>query len=131
METDSIMKPENQSKRVAFVFSHGPHGTSAGREGLDALLATSALTEDIGVFFVSDGVLQLLPGQQPEKILARNYIATYGILPLYDIEQCFICEASVIERGLAQFNEWVLDVEPLKPEDLRRKLGTYDVVMTF
>lgn len=37
-------------KRVAFVFSSAPHGSAAGREGLDALLATSALTDDIGVF---------------------------------------------------------------------------------
>ncbi len=125
------MKPEKPARSVAFVFSQSPHGTSAGREGLDALLATSALTEDIGVFFVSDGILQLLPGQQPEKILARNYIATYGVLPLYDIEQCYICEASIAERGLAQFNEWVLDVEPLAPQALRQKLGSYDVVMTF
>ncbi len=125
------MTSENQAKRVAVVFSQGPHGTSAGREGLDALLATSALTEDIGVFFVSDGVLQLLPGQRPEKILARNYIATFGVLPLYDIEQCFICEASIAERGLAQFSDWVLNVQPLAPEALRLKLGTYDIVMTF
>ena len=33
-------------KRIAFVFSTAPHGTAAGREGLDALLATSALTDD-------------------------------------------------------------------------------------
>ena len=39
-------------KRVAFVFSSAPHGSAAGREGLDALLATSALTDDIGVFFL-------------------------------------------------------------------------------
>ncbi len=38
-------------KRVAFVFTSAPHGSASGREGLDALLATSALTEDIGVFF--------------------------------------------------------------------------------
>ncbi len=38
-------------KRVAFVLSSAPHGSAAGREGLDALLATSALTDDIGVFF--------------------------------------------------------------------------------
>ncbi|MDR8439868.1 sulfurtransferase TusC, partial [Acinetobacter baumannii] len=28
-------------KRVAFVLSSAPHGSAAGREGLDALLATS------------------------------------------------------------------------------------------
>ncbi len=64
-------------KRVAFVFTHGPHGGAGGREGLDALLATSALSEDLGVFFVGDGVLQLLPGQQPEKILARPPVFTW------------------------------------------------------
>lgn len=45
-------------KRVAFVFSTVPHGSSSGREGLDALLATSALTEDLGVFFIGDGVFK-------------------------------------------------------------------------
>lgn len=47
-------------KRVAFVFSTVPHGSASGREGLDALLATSALTEDLGVFFIGDGVFQIL-----------------------------------------------------------------------
>ncbi|KAE9776413.1 sulfurtransferase complex subunit TusC, partial [Escherichia coli] len=49
-------------KRVAFVFSTVPHGSASGREGLDALLATSALTEDLGVFFIGDGVFQILQG---------------------------------------------------------------------
>ncbi len=39
-------------KRIAFVFSTvQPHGSASGREGLDALLATSALTEALGVFY--------------------------------------------------------------------------------
>ncbi|AHG19928.1 protein TusC [Chania multitudinisentens RB-25] len=118
-------------KRVAFVFTHGPHGDAGGREGLDALLATSALSEDIGVFFIGDGVLQLLPGQQPEKILARNYIATFGVLPLYDVENCYLCEASLQERGLQQVSDWVLAADILPPEVLRQTLDGYDVVMTF
>ncbi|MFI8417376.1 sulfurtransferase complex subunit TusC [Serratia sp. NPDC078593] len=118
-------------KRVAFVFTQGPHGSASGREGLDALLATSALSEDLGVFFIGDGVLQLLPGQQPEKILARNYIATFGVLPLYDVEQCYLCAASLQERGLSQVENWVLDAETLAPKALRERLANYDVVLTF
>lgn len=118
-------------KRVAFVFTRGPHGNAAGREGLDALLATSALSEDLGVFFVGDGVLQLLPQQQPEKILARNYIATFGVLPLYDVENCYLCATAVQERGLQQVTDWVLDAEVLPADELRQKLASYDVVMTF
>ncbi|CNI33172.1 sulfurtransferase complex subunit TusC [Yersinia vastinensis] len=117
--------------RIAFVFTQGPHGNTSGREGLDALLATSALSEEIGAFFVSDGVLQLLPQQKPEVILARNYIATFGVLPLYDVENCYICGASLQQRGLSEVTDWVLDVEVLSPVNLRSQLATYDVVLTF
>ncbi|RPH22964.1 sulfurtransferase complex subunit TusC [Buttiauxella warmboldiae] len=118
-------------KRVAFVFKSAPHGSASGREGLDALLATSALSEEIGVFFIGDGVMQLLPGQQPGLILARDYIATFRVLPLYDIEQCYLCAASVRERGLSPASAWVLDVKPLEPDALREILHQFDVVLTF
>ncbi len=118
-------------KRVAFLFTHAPHGSASGREGLDALLATSALSEDIGVFFIGDGVLQLLPGQQPGKILARDYIATFGVLPLYDIERCFVCNASLRERGFDEQQALVLDVARLAPDALRARLQDYDIFLTF
>lgn len=118
-------------KRIAFVFTRAPHGTSAGREGLDALLATSALSDEIGVFFVSDGVLQLLPDQQPQKILARDYIATFGVLELYDIDQCWVCSASMRERGLEPGCPLVMEAAPLEPGALRDRLDEYDVIFTF
>ncbi|EPJ3203854.1 sulfurtransferase complex subunit TusC [Salmonella enterica subsp. enterica serovar Derby] len=118
-------------KRVAFVFSTVPHGSASGREGLDALLATSALTEDLGVFFIGDGVFQILQGQQPNVVLARDYIATFKLLGLYDIEQCWLCAASLRERGLAEGANFVVDATALEPEDLRRELGNYDVILRF
>ena len=118
-------------KSVAFVFKTASHGSAAGREGLDALLAMSALTEEIGVFFIGDGVFQLLKEQQPAAILARDYIATFKVLPLYDIEQCWLCAASLRERGLSTSTPLILDVELLEPEALRDQLNKFDVVMTF
>lgn len=118
-------------KRVAFVFTQGPHGSAGGREGLDALLATSALSEDLGVFFYRRWRIAAIAGQQPEKILARNYIATFGVLPLYDVEQCYLCQASLQERGLSQVTDWVLEAEVLAPDELRQQLAGYDAVMTF
>ena len=118
-------------KRIAFVFSTMPHGSASGREGLDALLATSALTEDPGVFFISDGVFQILQGQQPNIILARDYISTFKLLGLYDIEQCWLCAASLRERGLGEGVSFVVDATPLEPDALRRELGNYDVILRF
>jgi tRNA 2-thiouridine synthesizing protein C len=76
-------------------------------------------------------VLQLLPNQQPEKVLARNYIATFGVLPLYEVEHCYLCEASLQERGLQHVSDWVLAAAILPPPVLCRTLADYDVVMTF
>ncbi|PIJ51231.1 sulfurtransferase TusC [Erwinia sp. OLTSP20] len=117
-------------KSVAFVFSQPPHGTSAGREGLDAVLAVSALTDDIGVFFIADGVLQLLPEQQPNQILSRDYIATFGVLPLYDVTSCFICASALRERCLENLS-FVLPVVPLQPDELRKTLAGYQQIFTF
>ncbi|ROS10235.1 tRNA 2-thiouridine synthesizing protein C [Raoultella sp. BIGb0399] len=118
-------------KRVAFVFSSAPHGTASGREGLDALLATSALTDELGVFFVGDGVFQLLPGQTPSAVLARDYIATFKLLSLYDIDACWICAASVRDRGLDAATPWIVDAEWLEPEALRARLDDFNVILRF
>ena len=112
-------------KRVAFIFSSAPHGSASGREGLDAL------TEEIGVFFVGDGVFQLLPEQRPAAVLARDYISTFKLLSLYDIEQCWICAASARERGLNSATPWVVDGEWLEPEALRARLDDFNVILRF
>lgn len=117
--------------RVAFVFSSAPHGSASGREGLDALLATSALTEDIGVFFFGDGVFQILAGQQPQAVLARDYIATFKVLPLYDIETFYVCADSLAARGLTERSTFVLDVTTLPADAVREKLAHYDTILTF
>ena len=118
-------------KRVAFVFTSAPHGSSAGREGLDALLATSALSDDLGVFFIGDGVFQPLSQQKPGVILARDYIATFKVLPLYDIETSYVCADSLTARGLSDKSSFMLDVTILPSSDLREHLSHYDTVLTF
>lgn len=87
-------------KPIAFITRHAPHGSAHGREGLDALLATSALTDDLALFFIGDGVYQLLVNQQPDGIGQRHYAPTFRMLELYDIEQVYVCADSLAERGL-------------------------------
>ena len=118
-------------KSIAFVFTRAPHGNSSGREGLDAALATAALCEQVSLFFIGDGVLQLTNGQQPEKVLARNYIATFGVLPLYDVEQCYVCADSLAERGLTPESPRVLPAEILDSATLCARLADVDHILTF
>lgn len=118
-------------KSVAFIFKTAPHGDSAGREGLDALLATSNYTENVAAFFLSDGIFQLLPEQHPEGILARNYISTFKILSLYDIEECYVCQEDIQVRGVPIDTEFIIDTSVIPAALLREKLSTFDVVLSF
>ena len=88
--------------KLAFLFRTAPHGNAISREGLDALLAATAFCdeEEIGVFFIDDGVLNLLDGQNPELLLQKDFIRTFKLLDLYDIEQRFVCTDSLDQYNL-------------------------------
>ena len=42
-----------------------------------------------------------------------------------------LCAASLRERGLQQGGNFVIDATALEPEDLRRELGNFDVILRF
>ncbi|MHA6962818.1 sulfurtransferase complex subunit TusC [Zobellella denitrificans] len=116
--------------RIAFVFRTSPHGSASGREGLDAVLATSALSEDIAVFFIGDGVYQLLAEQDPAAVLGRHHAPTFGLLELYDIETVYVCAESLAERGL-NGAELVIEASALALPELKQQLAGYDVRLRF
>ena len=86
--------------RIAFITRQAPHGNAIAREAQDAILATSALTEALSVFFIGDGVYQLLKNQTTEHILSRNFSSTFKLFDLYDIDNVYVCMDSLIERGI-------------------------------
>ncbi|MCX8683855.1 sulfurtransferase complex subunit TusC [Gilliamella sp. B2889] len=88
-------------KNVAIIISTPPHGNAKGREALDTALALSTFNH-ISVFFMGDGIFHLLPNQHPEEILMRDYIATFNMLELYDIEDVYVCKTALDERNLSQ-----------------------------
>ena len=118
--------------KLAFLFRTAPHGNAISREGLDALLAATAFCdeEEIGVFFVDDGVLNLLDGQNPELLLQKDFIRTFKLLDLYDIEQRFICADSLDQYNL-QTEQFIISAEKIDRTSLINKLSQAEKVFTF
>lgn len=119
--------------KLAILFTQPPFGSSISREGLDALLAASAFCdeEELAICFLNDGVFNLVAGQQPEQILQKDHIATFKLIELYDLTECFICQESIAERGLDNA-EWVLnDVKKVSRNALFDVLHQADKVLTF
>ena len=118
--------------KLAFLFRTAPHGNAISREGLDALLAATAFCdeEDIGVFFIDDGVLNLLDGQNPELLLQKDFIRTFKLLDLYDIEQRFVCVDSLDQYNL-QAEQLIISAEKIDRTSLINKLSQAEKVFTF
>ena len=118
--------------KLAFLFRTAPHGNAISREGLDALLASTAFCdeEEIGVFFIDDGVLNLLDGQNPELLLQKDFIRTFKLLDLYDIEQRFVCADSLDQYNL-QAEQLIISAEKIDRTSLINKLSQAEKVFTF
>ena len=118
--------------KLAFLFRTAPHGNAISREGLDALLAATVFCdeEEIGVFFIDDGVLNLLDGQNPELLLQKDFIRTFKLLDLYDIEQRFGCADSLDQYNL-QTEQLIISAEKIDRTSLINKLSQAEKVFTF
>lgn len=115
---------------IAFITRQPPHGTSIARETQDAILATSALTEDLSVFFIGDGVYQLLKDQVPQQISSRNFAATFKLFDLYDIENIYVCQESLAIRGI-DVSQLLIEVTCLSPEQLSTHIRKHAKILNF
>jgi len=116
--------------RAAFVTRQAPHGTSLARETQDAILATSALTEELSVFFIGDGVYQLASQQNPQAIACRNFAPTFAMFELYDIENIYVCADSLLERGISDI-DLVIDVERLTQPEINQRIRQHAIILNF
>lgn len=117
-------------KKLAIIFRRAPHGSASGREGLDLALLSASFEQEVSLIFTDEGVLTLLKQQQPELIGCKDYIATLGALPLYDIDTVLVCKQSLKELGLGR-TELVIPATICDNEQIRQALLDADEVMVF
>jgi tRNA 2-thiouridine synthesizing protein C len=115
---------------ATFVFRTSPHASSAGREGIDALLAASAYSDDLCALFIGDGVTQLLTDQFTADILSKHYAPMFKLLALYDIDQVFVCGESLQALGFTP-EQLIIDAQILDRQALSKKLHASDKILSF
>ncbi|WP_372873040.1 sulfurtransferase complex subunit TusC [Shewanella sp.] len=117
-------------KKLCVVFSTAPHGNAAGREALDFAMLAASYDLETSLLFTDEGVLHLISNQKPESIGGRDYIATFGALEFYDIENLYVCEESLKEFALEP-SALPLDIEVLSTEAVRQHFGGVDEVVVY
>ncbi|WP_354623248.1 sulfurtransferase complex subunit TusC [Psychromonas sp. MME2] len=117
-------------KTIGIINRSLPHGSSAGRESLDLTLAMSAFNESLSIFFIGDGIYQLLKGQSPLDILQKHYQPLFKMLELYDVENRYVCAHSMAVRGVT-VDQLIIDVTPLDKAALQLKLAQQVQLLSF
>ncbi len=118
------------TKRIGIIFSKAPYGVEDGREGLDALLALSNFTDDLVVFFIDDGVYQLLKAQNPEVNQVKNHSKMFKLMSLYDIESVFVSKEAMMMRDLTE-DDLLLSADIIDDQTISTALRQCSVKLVF
>jgi tRNA 2-thiouridine synthesizing protein C len=89
-----------QSGKVLLMCRQAPYSGQLARAALDAALASAVFDQDLHLFFMDDGVWQLLPEQKAAEINCKSIAKALDSMPLYDIETFYVDEVSLLQRGL-------------------------------
>ena len=97
------------SSMIAVVITKPPHGSLIGKEALDMILMLCTYEIEVRVFFLLDGVFQILSHQKTSLLQKKNYIDTFKALKVYGVEHIYVCLSSVLERNIA--SDFIIDIE--------------------
>jgi tRNA 2-thiouridine synthesizing protein C len=117
-------------KKIGIINKCLPHGSAQGRESLDLTLAMSAFNESLSLFFIGDGVYQLLAGHAPDESLQKHFQPLFKMLDLYDVENIYVCEQSLLQRVI-KLDQLLIDVTLLNTAQLKSKLALQDQLLSF
>lgn len=119
------------NRKILALCRQAPYGNALAREGLEAILAASALEQVPDVLFCGDGVFQLLPDQAPGDIGQKSLQRNLQALPVFGVERAYVCERSLAQRGLepGMLARGGPQLHPVA--DSGKLIAGYDTVLNF
>ncbi|WP_205340425.1 sulfurtransferase complex subunit TusC [Denitrificimonas caeni] len=118
------------AKSVLLISRQAPWAGIAAAEALDIALAAGAFDLPLSILFMDDGVLQLLDQQQPLALQQKDLSANLQALPMFGIEQLYVAQHCLTERGLAE-STLVMTAERLDDQQIQQLIREYDYVVTL
>lgn len=122
---------ETQTRKTfTFISRQAPYGKSTAQACLDIVLACSVFEQTVNYVFADDGVYQLLAAQKGEPIRAKTLSNALEALKLYGVENIFVDEVSLAQRGLTT-DDLILSPETIDYKRLRTLIDQADLVFNL
>lgn len=117
-------------KSLLVVVRHSPYGSSLARTSLEVALSSATFDQHVGLLFMGDGVLQLLPEQDSSATGVRNIAKLMASFPLYELNQLFADETALLRYGLGE-QALPQNLQRLSDDAMRELLVRYDHILGF
>ncbi len=117
-------------KTIAIINTQAPFSSADGKEALDAALIFGSYEQATSLFFLADGVFQVLGDQNASSIEIKDYLKTFSALAFYDIDNIYVCQQSLTERNLTA-NFHIDNVQVLTSEEFSQRLHQHNVIYRF
>ena len=117
-------------KSIALICRRPPYGNSLAKEAMDIALAAAAFDQTIALFFIGDGVLQLLEGQSGEPLEAKDHGKLIAALSIYDIDTLYTDADALTQRGLS-CDELIVSATNLDTQQLKSRIADFDILLSF
>ena len=100
------------------------------RDALDMTLIFAAVEQNISWLFSGPAVLALKKQQQPEQLGLKNYFKSIKTLEIYDVENIYVCEKSLLEYGLEK-NNLLVAVKTLNYQQQHHLISQQQQIVTL
>ncbi|WP_339858049.1 sulfurtransferase complex subunit TusC [Pseudohongiella acticola] len=117
-------------KTLTFLARSAPHGTGKAKALQDMVLSAAVFEQKIQLVFLDDGVYQLLAGQDPSALPAKNVSAALPALELYGVDRVFLDADSLQTRGLGD-SELLIPAQSCTADEIRLLIADSDMVFSL
>lgn len=116
-------------KSTLIINSKPPYSSLSAKESQDTSLAFAAFGVPIALLFVGDGIYQLLNNQQPAPG-QKNTAAAVDSYSLYEIDELYVSEADLMNRGLS-LGDLVGNPKAINNAEMKALLARFDNLLTY
>jgi len=115
-------------KSFLFVLESAPYSGSHTQESLDVILISAAFDQEVSLLLLDSSIFHLKKNQNTAGLSCKNIGAIYRSLALYDVEEIYVEEDSLLRLGLRE-SDLLMPVKVLKKHEVSPFMKKFNFVL--
>lgn len=116
-------------KNILVLIRSAPYGSTQAKDAIESALTVAVFGQTVSVLLMNDGVFNALRSQVAKGSGFKDTSAMLQSLPLYEIENIYLCKESLFSRGFGPAD--CVIGSPINFADIKALIAAQDVVLSY